>query len=85
MNNKIFARKNDGTLVSYDLLLTFTSDIDGNNYFVYTDNVVDNGNKLRLYAGIYDPNVAGKYLGEPNTTAQWQEILSVLDRVYLGK
>lgn len=85
MNNKIYAVKNDGSLVNYDLLLTFRSDIDGNNYFVYTDNVVDNGNKLRLYAGIYDPNVVGKYLGEPTTTAQWQEILSVLDRVYLGK
>lgn len=85
MNNKIFAIKDDGSLVSYDLLLTFKSDIDGNNYFVYTDGVVDNGNKLRLYAGIYDPNVSGKYLGEPSTTAQWQEILSVLDKVYLGK
>ena len=85
MNNKIYAIKDDGQLVNYDLLLTFKSDIDGNNYFIYTDNVVDNGNKIRLYAGIYDPIVTGKYLGEPSTTAQWQEILSVLDKVYLGK
>ena len=48
MNNKIFAIKDDGSLVSYDLLLTFTSDIDGNNYFVYTDGVVDIWNKLIL-------------------------------------
>lgn len=81
--SKIFALKPDGSTVEYDLLLTFESDINHNYYFVYTDKVVDNSNKLRLYAGIYDPNVPGKFLGEPTSTAEWQEILAVLDKVYL--
>ena len=42
----------NGSKVAYECLYTFTSEDTKNNYIIYTDNTLENGD-LRIYAAIY--------------------------------
>ena len=39
----------NGTKVDYNVILTFKSVINGNNYVVYTDNTYDQNKKIRFW------------------------------------
>ena len=84
MKNKISTVLPDGTKKEYDVILTFKNDNNGKDYVAYTDNTYDNDNKLRIYAAIYNPDTL-EFLGEPETTEEWNEIYKLLDKVLLGK
>ena len=40
---------------------------------------MDNNNRLRFYAAIYDPNLPTPFLGEPNTKEEWNIITNIVD------
>ena len=84
MKNKISTVLADGTKKEYDVILTFKNDNNGKDYVAYTDNTYDNDNKLRIYAAIYNPDTL-EFLGEPETTEEWNEIYKLLDKVLLDK
>lgn len=84
MKNKISTVLPDGTKKEYDVILTFKNDNNGKDYVAYTDNTYDNDNKLRIYAAIYNPDTL-EFLGEPETTEEWNEIYKLLDKVLLDK
>lgn len=80
--NKIFTILPNKTKIEYDVVLTFKSEINNKNYVIYTDNNYDSNKKLRIFAGIYNPN-DNIYLGEPTTKEEWNEIILTLDNTLL--
>lgn len=81
---KISTTLPDGTKKEYDVILTFKNDTNQKDYIVYTDNSLDENNKLRIYAAIYNPDTF-ETLGEPSTPEEWNEIYRLLDKVLLDK
>lgn len=80
-NKKISTILPNGTKIEYNVILTFFNEINKKNYVIYTDNTLDQNNRLRLYAGIYDANLNNQYLGEPKTKEEWTIINNVLRKV----
>ena len=70
----------DGTKKSYDVILTFHNDNNDKDYIVYTDNVYDEYNKLKIYASIYN-SYDNSFLGHPNTDEEWDVINNLLKEV----
>lgn len=83
MRQKIFAVLKNGNRKEYDVILTFKNDKNNKNYIVYTDNSIDNENKLKIYAAIYNP-LTNEFLGVPDSKDEWQVIYRLLDKVMLN-
>ena len=83
-NNKIYATLDDGSKVTYDVILTFHNDNTNKDYIIYTDNKYDKYNKLKIYASIYNP-YDNTFIGNPTTDSEWYEINKVLENVLLDK
>ena len=84
MNKKIYTTTKDGKKIEYDVILTFKNEITNKDYIVYTDNQIDNQNKLRIFAAIYNP-LTNQFLEVPESKEEWNEIYKVLDKVLLEK
>ena len=84
MNKKISTTTKDGKKIEYDVILTFKNEITNKDYIVYTDNKIDNQNKLRIYAAIYNP-LTNKFLEVPESKEEWNEIYRLLDKVLLER
>ena len=82
MKHKIITKLKDGTKIEYDVILTFKSEKSNKDYVVYTDNKIDNQNKLKIYAAVYDP-LTNEFLDVPESREEWNEIYKVLDNVLL--
>lgn len=78
---KISTILSNGTKVEYNVVLTVKNTTNNKNYIVYTDNTLDKNNKIRLYAGIYDPNLSNPYIGEPTTKEEWTYITNIINKV----
>ena len=52
---------------TYDVLFTFESEENGNNYIVYTDNSLDETGNIVVYASTYDPTNPQSRLGAVET------------------
>lgn len=74
----------NGQVKEYDVILTFKSDINNKDYVVYTDNVYDNCNKLRIFAAVYNP-LTNEYVSNVETQEEWSEIYKLLDAVLLNQ
>ena len=81
MNNpkKISTKIANGTIIEYNVILTFLNEQNNKNYVIYTDNTLDQNNKIRIYAAIYNPNISNPYLGEPTTKEEWTYINNILN------
>lgn len=66
MKHKIFTKLKDGTKIEYDVILTFKSEKSNKDYVVYTDNKIDNQNKLKIYAAVYAP-LTNEFLDVPES------------------
>lgn len=84
MNKKIYTTTKDGKKIEYDVILTFKNEITNKNYIVYTDNQIDNQNKLRIFAAIYNP-LTNQFLEVPESKEEWNEIYRLLDKVLLER
>ena len=84
MNKKIYTTTKDGKKIEYDVILTFKNEITNKDYIVYTDNQIDNQNKLRIYAAIYNP-LTNQFLEVPESKEEWNEIYRLLDKVLLER
>lgn len=84
MNKKIYTTTKDGKKIEYDVILTFKNETNNKDYIVYTDNKIDNQNKLKIYAAIYNP-LTNKFLEVPESKEEWAEIYKVLDKVLLER
>ena len=82
---KISTILSNGTKVEYNVILTFKSNITNKNYCIYTDDTLDQNNKLRVYTAVYDPTLPNPYLGEPTTKEEWNEITNVINNVIVPK
>ena len=76
----IYETLDDGTKKSYDVILTFHNDNNDKDYIVYTDNVYDEYNKLKIYASIYN-SYDNSFLGHPSTVEEWDVINNLLKEV----
>ena len=74
----------DGKKIEYDVILTFKNEITNKDYIVYTDNQIDNQNKLRIFAAIYNP-LTNQFLEVPESKEEWNEIYRLLDKVLLER
>ena len=83
-NKKISTTLSNGQKQEYDVIFTFKNEKTEKNYIVYTDNSIDEYNKLRIYASIYDP-LTLKFLSNPETKEEWDEIYKLLDKILLEK
>lgn len=83
-NKKITTILSDGTKKEFDVIFTFKNESTEKDYIVYTDNSIDQNNKLRIYAAIYNP-ISLEFLGEPATKEEWNEIYRLLDKIILNK
>ena len=83
-NKKIFTTLSNGMKQEFNVIFTFKNELTQKDYIVYTDNSTDEYNKLRIYAYIYDP-VTLKFLGNPETKNEWDEIYRLLDKILLEK
>ena len=84
MRQKIYTTTKDGKKIEYDVILTFKNEKNKKDYIVYTDNQIDNQNKLRIYAAVYNP-LTNEFLEVPESKEEWHEIYKVVDKVLLGK
>lgn len=82
MAPKIFSINKNGEKINYDVILTFKSEINKQDYVVYTDNTYDEENKLRIYAAIYNP-LSNEFIKEVEEQEEWDEIYKLLDKVML--
>lgn len=80
MAPKIFSINKNGEKINYDVILTFKSEINKQDYVVYTDNTYDEENKLRIYAAIYNP-LSNEFIKEVEEQTEWDEIYRLLDKV----
>lgn len=76
----IYETLDDGTKKSYDVILTFHNDNNDKDYIVYTDNVYDEYNKLKIYASIYN-SYDNTFIGHPSTVEEWDVINNLLKEV----
>ncbi len=83
-NKKISTILPNGMKQEFDVILTFKNENTQKDYVVYTDNSIDENNKLRIYASIYEP-LTLKFLGNPETKEEWDEIYRLLDKILLEK
>lgn len=81
-NTKIYTTTKDGKKIEYDVILTFKNETNNKDYIVYTDNKLDENNKLRIYSAIYNPSNL-EFLGTPETKEEWEQIYNLLDNVLL--
>ena len=83
MNNypQISTQLANGSIITYNVILTFQSTTSANNYCIYTDNTLDKNQKLRFYVAKYDPKIENPFLGEPTTKEEWNEITKVINSV----
>jgi len=84
-NKKIYTILSNGIKKEYNVVLTFYNEETNKNYIIYTDDTLDKNNKVRLYAGIYDPNLNYKYIGEPTTKEEWTHINDILNKIIIKK
>ena len=63
---------------TYDVLFTFESEENGNNYIVYTDNSLDENGNIVVYASTYDPTNPQSRLGAVETEQEWKVIETIL-------
>lgn len=77
---KISTKLLNGTIVEYDVVLTFFNEHNNNNYVIYTDNTLDQNNRIRLYTAVYNPNLNNPYLGEPTTKEEWDYINNIINQ-----
>lgn len=82
--NKITTTLSDGTVKEFDVIFTFKNENTEKDYIVYTDNSIDQNNKLRIYASIYNPTTL-EHLGEPESKEEWDEIYRLLDKILLNR
>ena len=82
-NKKVYTEIN-GVKKEFDVILTFKNENNGKDYIVYTDNSIDEENKLRIYASIYNP-ITNEFIGTPETKEEWDQIYKLLDKVLLDK
>ena len=83
MNKKISAILKNGEKKEYGVILTFKNDKNNKNYIVYTDNKIDNENKLKIYASIYNP-LTNEFVGIVESKEEWYDIYRLLDKVMLN-
>ena len=79
---KIYTTLKDGSKIEYDVIMTFKNEDNNKDYIVYTDNKLDENNKLRIYASIYDAS-SNKFIGVPESQEEWNKIYELLDKVLL--
>lgn len=84
MQKKIYTTTKEGKKIEYDVILTFKNEKNKKDYVVYTDNELDNQNKLKIYAATYNP-LTNEFIGVPESKEEWNEIYKVLDKVLLEK
>ena len=84
MNKKISATLKNGEVREYDVILTFKNNKNNKDYIVYTDNKIDNENKLMIYASIYNP-LTNEFIDNPTSEEEWYDIYRLLDKVMLDK
>ena len=84
MEKKIYTTTKEGKKIEYDVILTFKNEKNKKDYVVYTDNELDNQQKLKIYAAIYNP-LTNEFIGVPESKEEWNEIYKVLDKVLLEK
>ena len=78
---KVSTILSNGKKIEYQVIMTFINPNNNKNYLIYTDNTIDQSNKIRFYAGIYDPKITPAFLGEPTTKEEWIYINNVLNKV----
>lgn len=83
-NKKITTTLSNGTKKEFDVIFTFKNENTDKDYIVYTDNSIDENNKLRIFASIYNP-ISLDFIGEPQTKEEWDEIYRLLDKILLDK
>ncbi|MBR3988855.1 MAG: DUF1292 domain-containing protein [Clostridia bacterium] len=71
----------DGKITKCEVLFTFESEENGNNYIVYTDNTTDEDGNTRVYASIYTPDVDETKLLPIKTEREWSMIEIILDEL----
>ena len=79
---KIFTVSKNGIKKSYEVILTFKNEKNGKDYVVYTDNMYDEENKLKIYAALYNP-LTNEFLGNVENKEEWKDIIKLLDNVLL--
>ena len=84
MQKKIYTTTKEGKKLEYDVILTFKNEKNKKDYVVYTDNELDNQNKLKIYAATYNP-LTNEFIDVPESKEEWNEIYKVLDKVLLEK
>ena len=82
MEKKIYTTNEDGTKIEYDVIATFKSEVTNKDYIIYTDNQLDDQEKLKIYASIYNP-LTDEFVAVPESKEDWNEIYKVLDKVML--
>lgn len=73
--------EDSGVEKQYEILITFNLQTTGKDYIVYTDNTIDENEKLNIYASIFYPRDKSKTLDPIETEKEWDEVERLLQEL----
>lgn len=72
-------KQKTGGVIRYEMLDAFFCSATGKNYILYTNNILDENNKIKVYASTYDPNEYQIKLSPIETDEEWKYIENYLN------
>ena len=82
---KINAIDESGKLKEYDVILTYHSDEYNKDYIVYTDNIYNSNDELKIYINEYNKDSVEDTVKDITDTNEYNKIKSEIDKILKNK
>ena len=81
---KINAIDESGKLKEYDVILTYHSDEYNKDYIVYTDNIYNSNDELKIYINEYNKDSVEDTVKDITDTDEYNKIKSVIGNILVN-
>lgn len=82
---KIYAIREERKIKEYEVIMTFLNESDNKNYIIFTDNIVDNYGKIRLFGAIYDLDNPNLYVSNLSSPEEWNAVYQLMNSIFIIK
>lgn len=80
--NKIYGMISGERKEEYYTILTFLNTRNNKQYIIYTDNKLDEYEKLKIYSAIYDEDDPKLFISYPSENEEWVDISLIIDSLF---
>ena len=80
--DKFTTINNDGIEIEYNVISTFKSEDTKKKYIIYTENIKNNNEEVKIFASTYTINNGTLDLKEIETEKEWKVINTILKSIY---